>query len=529
MNFSVSNRNLNIIFFFALFAYLCLAGMLITSFDFNDETEKLITAQLIDSGLLLYKDIFVQHGPVSYMFSHIFYKIYPSHSLAPYRLIPIFLALLSLASIITSPIFTSRRARLIAGILFLFGLAAFQVDYAFVMTMYQAYAGFFFIIALTSFILPFCLELEMKSWRAFVAGTLIAMLFFNSFSFSVAILFCFLLCGLSFFAKSKTSKRVNLIIFFIVGGLFTTSINIVWMFFYADFIGYFVDHIYFNMKFYSTYIAFDAMSFFSPLKYLNPYFLFKNFSFPVFLFDIVSILSLLLFSIAIFQLRPFKSKISYCVVSSILLLLTILYTNPRFTINYASFGSASFVLCGILFIALTTALILEKQDSLSPKLSKAAIITAILFFISGISLQFYKTNLYSVSPISYYLHKGNLGPLDNEEMKFLRSIVPENEKVLQLPFSLNFYVFADRLPASGIFYWMPWMNDYSKNPLKDYPLDLCQQMNESPPKAIHYTDIAIWDNKPDSFMHCFKDLLKQHYYPSEKVTNVWFRNDVEKK
>lgn len=500
--------------------------MLITGFDFNDETEKLITARLIDSGLLLYKDIFVQHGPVSYMLSHIFYKIYPSHSLAPYRLIPIFLALLSLASIITSPIFKSQRARLTAGILFIFGLAAFQVDYAFVMTMYQPYGGFFFIIALTIFIIPFCLELEIKLWRAFLAGALIAMLFFNSFSFSVAILLCFFLCGLSFLAKPRTSKRINLIIFFVVGGLFATIINIVWMCFYADLIGYFVDHIYFNMKFYSTYIAFDAMSFFSPFKYLDPYFLFKNFSFPVFLFDIVSILSLLLFSIAIFQSQTLKSRISYYIASSILLLLTILYTNPRFTANYASFGSASFVLCGILFIALTTALILEKQDSLSPKLSKAAIVAAILFLISGVSLQFYKTNLYNVSPISYYLYKGNLGPLDNEEMRFLRSIVSENEKVLQLPFSLNFYVLADRLPASGIFYWMPWMNDYSKNPLKDYPLDLCQQMNKNPPKAIYYTDVAIWNNKPDSFMYCFKDLLKKQYNPPRKVANVWFKKDL---
>jgi hypothetical protein len=170
---------------------------------------------------------------------------------------------------------------------------------------------------------------------------------------------------------------------------------------------------------------------------------------------------------------------------------------------------------------------IEHKKSFASISMKSVSILLILFIFSGfITPLTVKTTLYGVSTYEYYINKSQLGPSNRDDIALLRSVVNKNEQILQLPFNLNFYVWADRLPASGIFYWLPWMNEYAKNPIPGYPLDLCKQMKERPPKAIFYTNSAIWEYQPHTFMSCFKTLLKKHYLMSSKLTNVWFRDDV---
>ncbi len=516
-------------FLITLSIYLFLAGLLVTSFDFNDETEKLITVKLIASGLRLYKDIFVQHGPTSYMLSHIFYKIYPSHSLAPYRLIPIALSLLATISLVISPLFSKKRTGLIAGILFLFGLSAFQVYYAFVMTMYQVYGGYFYTISLALFIIPFVFGIDLKPWHAWIAGISLSMMFFSSFSFLLTIFFSIVFCLLGFLFNPKNKNRLNPVIHFIGGGLVGIGVVALWMFLYSDFIGYFIYHIFFNIKFYGYYIAFKASSLSSPFLLINPYELNKlriNFKepFSIFFLRLSAFSTIMLFGLTFFKLKIFGSQNYLYVLAITILICMAIFTNSRLSLD---FGESTYVLTFFTLIALLTGLIIEKRNILPSSVVTILQVTITLFVLSGILVQFDKTILYGTSIKKYYTHKAELGPLDSEEMRYLRSLVTENEKIMQIPFNLNFYIWADRLPISGIFYWMPWMNDYAKaNPFNGYSLNLCEQLNSDPPKAIYYDGTGIWGNSPESFMLCILDLLQKNYSRSSKSINIWFRNDV---
>lgn len=522
-----------IAFISILCSYLFLAGLLVTSFDFNDETEKLITAKLIESGLRIYKDIFVQHGPVSYMLSHIFYKIYPSHNLAPYRLIPIVLSLLALTSLMLSPLFTQRHSRIIAGILFLFGLSAFQVYYAMVMTMYQTYAGYFYVIALSLFIIPFALGFAVKPYHALISGFALAMMFFCSFSFSLAIFFSILFCIHGFFVNKS---RLSLILYACLGGLIATSLIVLWLMIYGDFLGYLVYHIYFNLMFYGHHIAFKSSSLLLPFALINPYELnslrvaLKDSSwmcFSAFLLHISAFLVIMQFGAVIFRLKFFGSKTYHHIISFILLILLIIFTNSRLSLD---FGESTYMITIFSIIGLLTGIIIERRDNLPQNLQRTLCITILIFITSGIWMQFSKTILYGTSHKEYYQQKSaSLGTEDSEEMRYLRSVVGENGKVMQLPFNLNFYIRTDRLPASGIFYWMPWMNDYEKaGPIKGYSLNLCEQLNVNRPKAIYYDGTGIWKKEPEDFMPCILDLLYKHYTLSPKYNNIWLEKGVLK-
>ncbi len=518
-----------------LAAYLFLAGVLMGGLDFNDETEKFVAARLLGSGLLLYKDIFVQHGPVVYMLSHIMYLLTEAKSMAPYRIIPIIFSLCTLAALVASPALTTRRAQLMAATLFLFGLIVFQAQYTFVMTMYQVYAGYLFVIAMVLFILPFAMGCQVKKWHAFVAGFCLSWIFFNAFSFAIAIAFCFLVCGFGFLSQPDKRKAFVLLVYGALGGIFGTLIVALWMWRFGDFMGYYVDHIYINMTSYKKYmLSTDYSYMFRPLWFFTPgiwWFYFTGLR-PHFALDITIAYTLPALAILALSIETYRQRLlgRHWIFYGLFFFIAgcaFMYMNPRFS---NSFGGAPFILAALGAVSFACAVILQSnkisfRTARLPAISLTVLIG--LLTLSGLLTVFaVKTNLYQLKTWKYYQARGSLGPLETEQMKFLHSIVGENEPVQQFPFHLIFYVHTDRLPASGQFFWMPWMNDYSKDPVEGYPLDLCKRMQENPPKAISYMDMDIWGNMPDTFMGCFKELLATRYFPSIKVEHVWIRADI---
>jgi hypothetical protein len=510
-----------------LLVYLYLALVLTTSYDFNDETEKLIVARLlVDKGLRLYKEVFVQHGPVAYIPSHILNALIPNHSLAFSRIIPIILSLLSLGAIMASPLFTIKRSQLFAGTLFLSGLIFFQAHYGLVMNMYQVYAGYFIVIPLALFIIPFSIGIVVKPWQSVLAGFSLSMLFFCAFPFGLIILFCLLLCLFSFFLPTKASTKRALLGYCVAGGVGGILFVAIWLWLYGDIVGYFIAHFYINLFIFIKHLPFTSIdnsfinTFLHPFTYIEP----KPY-YALTFFKYLSNFSALLLCFVIYKWKLFGNQFYRYILYSLCLLLIVKYSDPRAC--YYTFAGTSCILVLITFIALVSAFIFEKRNLLSPIFTKTTTWIVILFFASAICTQYtIKTFLYNVSPSKYYKYKRDLKPLDDDSMNLLRYVVSKKEGVAQFPLNLAFYVEADRLPAFGIFYWMPYMEDYANNPLPSYPLELCRQMNEAPPKAISYTDMQIGNRPPDTYLACFKKLLKERYFSYRKADHIWFRDDV---
>lgn len=529
------------LFFLCLTGYLCLSALLMNGPDFNDETEKLVAAMLIFEGKRLYGEIFVQHGPVAYMLSHLLYVLVPLQDIAVQRIIPVMLTLASVLALMMSPLLKAWRSRFLAGSAMLVGLMAIQSSYGLVMAMYQVYAGLFFSSALTLFVGPFIYGGEVSRWRAVVGGACLALVFLCAFSFSIAIAMCVLACSVRlYFEKSCWRPLLKKLAEASLGAIFAASAVLLWMVFFADLKGYIFAHFYFNLTAYKAYMGevspFDALALLVPgrafwilvqtsaqaLKEGSPsastaWFTHLIFAFPPLIF---------LGYVATRQYRMADfGRTSKKILLAILLLLAIVWMNPRFSLNV---GAATYIIVSISSFAMGLGLLLEEEGrGWVPQWGGLGAFCLLLF--AGLLAQVTtRTYLYGVSPFQYYFLGGVIRPEHSAGMERLREVLKGDLHAQQFPFDLTFYTKAGVTPSSGTFYWMPWMNEYAKHPIGGHRLDLCEEMNERPPKAISYSEerASIWGVSPDAYLSCFKDLLVRKYVAVPSIPSVWLRADV---
>lgn len=526
------------LFCVALIVYLLASVKLMNGPDFNDETEKLVTAMLIFEGKRLYSDIFVQHGPVAYMLSHLLYVVFPIQDIAVQRVIPIFLTLVTLAAVMASPLLKGKDSRLLAGTVLLIGIAAVQPIFGLVMAMYQVYAGLFFGAALAIFVAPLALGYQVKRSQAIAGGGFLALLFLCAFSFAPAIAACALI-GLFRLISSRDDRQKSLraILQSVIGAIAATAIVSLWMVFFADFSGYFIDHIYFNLTAYKAYLL-DANPI-GALKLLIPgwtYWLVASSGADGigtlsaaqswFAHFIYSIPPLIFLGWIVFAWRSNErsAAASHRLVSAVLLLLAVVWTNPRLSVT---FGASTFTVVVIVSLAIVLGMLFGSGEKSGRKWLSLACV-GVLLFAGVLAQSTSRTFLYGVTPRVYYKMHGALRPEQSPSMGRLRDALDGDLHALQVPFNLTFYTRAGVVPSSGIFYWMPWMNDYSKHPVKGHELDLCGEMKRAPPKAISYLEkeATIWGHSPDTYLSCFKDLLAQKYVAIPSIPSVWLRADV---
>jgi hypothetical protein len=528
------------IFFGMTAIYLALAIHLMGGLDFSDETEKYIAALLLTKGYAIYSDIFVQHGPTSYMFSHLFHLVFGFHGLSAPRAIPIALSLLAVLSVVGSPALTRARFRFLAGSVLVAGFAAAQAIFALVQTMYQVYAGYLFIIAFTIFLIPLIVGAAVRPWHAVVAGLCLSLIFFCAFSFAPAIFFYCLICWLRWFlAPTGRLEIARLMQYGIAGAAVGIGLVLTWLLAYGSVPGYFVLHIYFNLTVYSVFLA-AGVNPFLPLYMLVPglpYFAYRD-PHIVYLADLYShwfthlflgmptVYALLLVWIAKKAKSLGERQLGY-VLLAILVDLCFVYVSPRLSLDFAC-STIVLAMCGV--SALTSAILIERSNR-TPRLLNALNVSILLgVLLSFCIAQFNtKTWLYDLSPFEYYQRRGQLETQHTPEMEFVRSVVGPQDGILVLPFDLKYYIWTERAPAFGIFYWMPWQNLYAKKPVAGFPFNLCQQLAAKPPKAIIYSDNPIWGRPTDSFLGCVKSTLKAHYLRATNVKWLWVRADIAAK
>jgi len=521
--------------FFILIAstYLYLAIKLMGGLDFNDETEKYIAAQLLTKGHKIYSEIFLQHGPTSYMLSHFFHLLFGFNGLAAPRAIPIGLSFLAVLSVMASPALTHLRYRFFAGSILISGLLATQAIFALVQAMYQVYAGYFFIVVFSIFLIPLIVGSKIRPWHAMVAGFSLAMIFFSAFSFALSILLICLICWFRWFLATDRKEIARLLIFGLVGVVLGTLLVVIWLLFYGSLLGYFVAHIYFNMTAYKFYLG--GVSPWLALKILVPgwnYILYRDYPLYNQWFTHLMLGTPFFFAILIAWLSKIRNGLGVKRLSSYILLAMLVgtcfaYMNPRGSINFST-STIVLGMCGVIAIVCSMAI-----ESRKNSLDIPAVISSILLMVilsAFVLAQFTtKTWLYEMSPIGYYKQRGQLDAENSDEMKFVRSLVGPTEGILALPFELKYYVWAGRIPAFGIFYWMPWQQKYSIKPFGEFKFDICEKLLEAPPKVIYYTDLPIWENPTDTFLHCVKSTLNTRYLRSVKYNHLWVRADIATK
>lgn len=484
----------------------------LTLFEFGDETEKFVAAKMMNEGLILYKDIFAHHGPLNYLFVHLYTKFISNTDFTYVRLINFFLALIAAVSIFFSPILKKIDEKIWTLIFFFTILSSLWLVQVLHFVLYHAIAGLLFVLPLMQLALPALLNQKITKMGAFFSGVFIVLICFASYALGVAV---FLLLTATFLAAIKSSLLTKNLIFSFASGVISSLIIVLgWLLIFGDPLGYFGYHIYFNQEIYSDFVPF------------NPLMIFDNFRVSINRKTLVHLLSISQFilwiGVFIFLLLRQKQSTRYLkFVSLFILALSILFLNP--------FGTKGFKNAGLLIGNLTmfsSAVVLFISKTFD---KKAPFLIVASFIVLTIVMKLVSDN--SVSAV-HYLPKSSfdkfhvsIKPSSEDEFNFIREVTEEDEKILSLVFNPIIYIKSNRLPASAHFYYLPWQAAYEDEPFLNYKINICEDILRNKPKIIWFDNWKVWDlYSIETYEPCITNIIAEFYTKLEHQ-NLFIRND----
>ena len=547
----LSNWRTKLAAFFGLTSfgtYLWLANRLRQGLDFNDETEKVVDAEMMAHGHRLYLDIFSQHGPMAFMLAHLTYALTHKNNIAIYRCVPILLEMATCGALLWGPVLRGWTTRFFAVGVFSTLVILCQALWSLNMGMYQVEAGYFFAIAALLWILPALLQREPVRWAAFAGGFAMGCAFFCGYSFVLGCFFMTLAAMFAavFAAPVERRKVWGWTLWAALGGIASFAIMALWLTLYGDLKGYIIYHFIFNQTIYKHY-AFEHGEY-SPLlilKMIVPiwgyYYILRyvghggspEWSVSVQTAEVMY-LEMWLFCTLLFvgiRTSPYRTKLGAFILWA-LFLLGVIYTNPR---GAWDFHDATMVITVAALMAVITGLCFEQVRVSRPACIAALIGIAFGFGWLGCIQTRAATFIWELRPVDYYRHAGELreedGPLLQAINKplfvLIRELVGKNEPIEALPFNPIDYIHAQRLPASGYIYALPWQMDYLDHPIAGYKMDLCADLAEKKPKVVIFdSSILIWNFRSGEYLECAQDYLNRHYVRYVSNDNLWIRADI---
>ena len=491
-------------------------------FEFGDETEKFVVAQMLNQGLHLYRDVFAHHGPVPYMLAHLYTKVISQTDFSFIRLEVAFLAAASCLSVAFSPILKSVTARVWAAALYLFLLSFVWVLQGIHMLLYHPIGGFLFVIALSQMVLPALFGEEINDNGLFFSGFSLTLTCFSAYTFGPAAVFFVFSTLLSLKVSPEIPGRY--LKKFSLGMVSALTIVVLWLIAFGDLLGYLVYHYYFNQKVYAKFIDFSS------LQILDNF----NLSFsPQNIVQTTSVCFLIAWIYALIWIAFNKSGIVRTVLlkagAVLFLLAAVLFVNPR---GMSTFHNAGFVVLNLAAVSLITARILQSQlrnFSWWGLIHSLALMMLIVFITKQVSQNAISTP-HGASERDFTRFVVDQKPEQSEIYDYVRSVADKKERILSLVFSPGVYIKAGRLPASGHFYYLPWQAEYNHASVLGYKIDICKDIEALRPPVIWLDNWKVWDTYAlDQYEPCVPDLIKRHYTPLSGHGGFYIRKDIKRR
>ena len=93
-----------------------------------------------------------------------------------------------------------------------------------------------------------------------------------------------------------------------------------------------------------------------------------------------------------------------------------------------------------------------------------------------------------------------------------RQLTNPNDKVIAWSFQNFQYLAADRLPASGHFFYLPWQEKYNEDPKLGIVIDACRDIAEYKPKLMLIDKWVVWGRHPwESYAGCAQSIIDRDY------------------
>jgi hypothetical protein len=495
------------------------AGMGVTRLEFGDETEKFVAALMQREGGRLYRDVFTQHGPLSYVIPHAMVAVLGGDlGLRATRVAVALVTLGAGAAIAWSPAFTRPASRALAAAAFLGALAPLWLLQSLNLGLYHNLAGCLSVVVLSQLTVPAILGVRVGRGAAFASGLAAGLVPFAAYSHGPAMVL-FALAALVG-ARAGTAPEGELARSagaFAAGAILAATLVLGWLALFGDVGGFFVYSFVFNQRIYGRFIGFDwTLPLESVAPRLAPELAVRAFS--------VVAAALGLGAIAWRGARGRGG--GYRLVALAILAAGILMLNPR---GGFGFAANALVVASIGVAALGAGALAEGAAARAARarpLFAAAVATCLVAGSEAVSWAAVSSapNFHRREELTRQraIFKWPRAPRED----LIRSMADPSERIHALIYRPHLYIEAGRLPAAAQYYFLPWQAEYERDPVAGYELDLCRDLRDAAPPVVFFDDWLVWERyRFAEYAPCIARLIEERYTPVAQDPQVRIRND----
>ena len=103
-------------------------------------------------------------------------------------------------------------------------------------------------------------------------------------------------------------------------------------------------------------------------------------------------------------------------------------------------------------------------------------------------------------------------PESTEFGDLAKSITDKDDRIIAYSFQNFEYIAADRLPASGHFFYLPWQEKYNETPKFGIEINACVEIDKYRPKIMLIDKWVVWGKYGwNTYADCIQSLLDQNY------------------
>jgi hypothetical protein len=491
--FLSNKKNVNLIIFFFISAVLIVRYQiyLLDYREWGDESETIVVAKMMASGLKLYSEIFEPHAPLVYLPSLLIEKL-GSFNLHTHRIFILILQLLALTALFFSPLLKNLHTRInftLTAALAI--LVAFQKFYSNTY-IYQNIAGLLIFIAMVQYILPSLAEEKRIGNFTIILGNFI--------------LGCLPFLGIIYLPIS--------ILFFI--GSLRKKYN------HTAYISYFL----------GILANFLFLSIIGSISGLYAYHIYLNASIlPRYALEVYPT-SLLEFFIN--STRALITNLSGFITLALIVILSINYLFKENIFKWKRLLNFRFFVC---LIGIGT-LLIRGSDVHGLPYYFAMLCLPILFsnktyndsnkmliWSAGLmALIIYKISF--LFPFELARIQSKKIEANTEFSRLVRQVTSKNDRIIAYTWQPYEYIASDRLPASGYLTYFPWQVDYNKHPMFNTNIDGCSQIEKYKPKIMLIDKWNLWGKFSwESYGECI-DRITEKYYIKIKNKPYYLRKDL---
>lgn len=463
-------QTLSIYIMFVVFSIFAIRYqyLLLNYMVWGDEAETIVTAKMMFSGMKLYSEIFNHHGPLTF-FTGLIVEAFGGVGVVAHRIPIAIMQFLAIVIIYKSPLIKDSVVKIFISIFISTMILLFIPNVFGHMYKYQTISGLIIMIVISLYTIPVIYnDKEVSSIKTIAGCFLISCLPFLSITFlPIAILL--------FLSSFKYNKLKVAFVGFFSGIIF----NFTFLIYFGSVKGFIAFHLYLNSKILPIYngnqtiidLVFNA--------------------FNTATSDIAHFLSLLILFSSAAILAIGEKGIPWRTILLIAAIFSLLIRGGGF--HGMPFLYAIFALIPVLAF----------RNNIVSDQSKAILSLFILIFIIKVSL---------LIPGDLKKIKSQKIPTGSEFSNLVKEITNSEDKIIAYSFNNFEYIWSDRLPASGHFFYLPWQEKYNENPKLGIKIDACKQIIDNKPKLMLMTKWKVWDKFSwDSYGGCIQNILDEHY------------------